>query len=219
MSGGGAWCVGGRSSKGAGKAAVGWVRGARGRLRAASILAMAAGAVTTARTVSLPPQRSDAHAKVDVEGALQEGTPIEPRARGVELAVEEAIPVGERDRRSARRGGLYDAGRRQGPCRDECVEHEGRAPIARFERFERTRSRRRGRGARRRHATDGAARRRHENVRAGTSEGARWRQDSRVPRYASSRAGLPGRAWPSSRGTRRCRRGVRGGARARRPAG
>ena len=129
--------------------------GARGRLRAASILAMAAGAVTSARTVSLEPsaateRRSDAHAKVDVEGALREGTPIEPRARGVELAVEQAIPVGERDRRSARRGGLYDAGRRQGPCRDECVEHEGRAPIARFERLERTRSRRRGRGARRR---------------------------------------------------------------------
>ena len=48
---------------------------------------------------------------------------------------------------------------------------------------------------------------------------ARGRQDVRVPRWASSRAGLPGLAWPSSRGTRRCRRGVRGGARARRPAG
>ena len=58
--------------------------------------------------------------------------------------------MGERYRRSARRGGLYDAGRRQGSCRDACVEHEGRAPIVRFERLERTRSRRRGRGARRR---------------------------------------------------------------------
>ena len=34
--------------------------------------------------------------KVDAEGALQDGAPIEPRARGVELVVEQAIPVGER---------------------------------------------------------------------------------------------------------------------------
>ena len=69
-------------------------------------------------------------------------------ARGVELAVEEAIPV--RKRQDVRRDEAGYAGRRQGPCRDECVEHEGRAPVARFERLEHTRSRRRGRDARRR---------------------------------------------------------------------
>ena len=59
--------------------------GARGRRSAVSILAMAVGAVTSARTVSLPPQRTRTRR-----------SPIEPRARGVELAVEQAIPVGAR---------------------------------------------------------------------------------------------------------------------------
>jgi len=44
-----------RAGVGEAQAAAG---GARGRRSAASILAMAAGAVTTARTVSLPPQRT-----------------------------------------------------------------------------------------------------------------------------------------------------------------
>ena len=92
------------------------------------------------RAYGEPSAATDADAKLDVEVALQEATPIEPRARGVELAVEQAIPVGERQ--DVRRDELGDPGRRQGPCRDE---HEGRAPIARFERLERTRSRRRGR--------------------------------------------------------------------------
>ena len=78
-----------------------------------------------------PSAATDADAKVDVEGSLQESTPVEPCARGVELAVEEATPVGERQ--DVGRDALGDAGRRQGPCRDEgveCVEHEGRAPVA-----------------------------------------------------------------------------------------
>ena len=56
--------------------------------------------------------------------------------------------MGERE--DVGRDALGDAGRRQGPCRDECVEQEGRAPIARFERVGHTRIRRRGRDARRR---------------------------------------------------------------------
>ena len=255
-SGAGAGCVGMRSSKGAGDAAVGGVR--ETRLREGATCRAGVGEAQAAagasehgdhlgdggrggddRAYEEPSAATDADAKVDVEGALQEGTPNEPRARGVELTVEQAIPVGERH--DVRRDELGDAGRRQGSCRDECVEHEGRAPIARFER---TRSRRRGRGVRRRlrvavlrspppcpcgeepapeavarhgHASDGATpplKRRRD-----TSEGARGRQDGRVPRWASSHAALLGRGWPSSRSTRRCCRGVRGGARARRPAG
>lgn len=38
----------------------------------------------------------NAHAKVDLEGALQKGPPVETRARCVELAIEDSVPVGDR---------------------------------------------------------------------------------------------------------------------------
>ena len=178
-------------------------------------------------------------AKVHLEGSFQEGTPSETRARSVELAFEDSVPVG--DRQDVRREVLGKAARRQRSGREEGdVEREGRATVPRFARRPRRRRCRRGdrrlfggellglalagalappAEARRGRATDGEARQRRENVRVDTSEVARWRPSVPASRRASSRARSPARASPSSRGRKRWRGAARGDARARRPVG
>lgn len=54
---------------------------------------------------------TNTNAKVNLEGSFQEGTPIETRARRVELAFEDSVPVG--DRQDVRREVLGEAVRRQ----------------------------------------------------------------------------------------------------------
>ena len=144
---------------------------------------------------------SNADAKVNVESSLQQGTPVNPRGRRAKLALEDSVPVG--DRQHVRGDLLGGPRRRQGSGRDtrDDVEDEGRAavagvmrrparccprrsPLARAAPAASTCTRRRGleeAPAPRARATDGAARARHGKrssglnpspaPRAGTADG------------------------------------------------
>lgn len=78
-----------------------------------------------------PAAAANTHAKVDIERSLHQSTPIEARARCVELALQESLPVGHRQ--DVRRDVHGGAGRRQRSRRDCAgVDRESHATVAGF---------------------------------------------------------------------------------------
>ena len=102
--------------------------GARGRRRAARSFATEAGSVTTARTTSRPPHR--AHTRRSVSKVRFSSVRQSMRAlRGVELALDDALPVGDREDVGRDLFGLAARGERRGDDGVASLEWEDRASV------------------------------------------------------------------------------------------